>query len=90
MPISWMRSADVDPAADFPPTDYVTFDGEELIGRVYRISHGPGEGRWFWTMTATRPKQSSTGCLTNEVALCPASATAFVGLAAQSCLARRS
>jgi hypothetical protein len=55
-----MRSADLDPDAGFPPTDYVAFDGEEIIGRVYRIKHGPDEGRWRWSMTVSRPGPTFT------------------------------
>ena len=55
MQISWMRSADVYPGADYPDTDFIAFDGEEIIGRVYRISHGTEEGLWFWMMTVSRP-----------------------------------
>jgi hypothetical protein len=50
-----MRSADLYPDGAFPPTDYVAYDGEEIIGRVYRIEHGKDEGLWFWSMTAERP-----------------------------------
>jgi hypothetical protein len=53
--ITWMRSADLYPDGRFPDTDFVAFDGEEIIGRVYRIRHGKEEGLWFWSMTATRP-----------------------------------
>jgi hypothetical protein len=53
--ILWMRSADVYPDGSFPPTDFVAFDGEEIIGRVYQIRHGIQEGLWFWTMTVSRP-----------------------------------
>jgi hypothetical protein len=45
MPIAWMRSAYLYPDAGYPPTDYVAFDGEEIIGRVYQIEHGKDEGR---------------------------------------------
>jgi hypothetical protein len=53
--ISWMRSADMYPDAGYPDTDFVAFDGEEIIGRVYRIRHGTEEGLWFWSMTVSRP-----------------------------------
>jgi hypothetical protein len=42
-----MRTADVYPDAGYPDTDFVAFDGEEIIGRVYWISHGKDEGQWF-------------------------------------------
>ena len=60
MQISWMRSADVDPSADFPPDDFVALDGDEIIGRVYRIRHGTQEGLWFWSMTISRPGPAFT------------------------------
>ena len=53
--ISWMRSADMYPDAGYPDTDFVAFDGEEIIGRVYRIRDGTEEGLWFWSMTVSRP-----------------------------------
>jgi hypothetical protein len=59
-PISWLRSADLYPDADFPPDDFVAFDGDETIGRVYRIRHGTEEGLWFWTMTVSRPGPAFT------------------------------
>jgi hypothetical protein len=55
MPIAWMRSADLYPDAGYPPTDFVAFDGEEIIGRVYRIRHGTEQGLWFWSMTVSLP-----------------------------------
>jgi hypothetical protein len=50
-----MRSSDVYPDAGYPDTDFIAFDGEEIIGRVYRISHGKEEGLWFWARTVSRP-----------------------------------
>jgi hypothetical protein len=58
MPISWMRSADVYPDARYPPDDFIAFDGAEIVGGVYRISHSTQEGLWFWTMTVSRPGPS--------------------------------
>ncbi len=60
MPISRLRSADLYPEAGYPDTDYVAFDGEEIIGSVYRIRHGIQEGLWFWSMTADRPGPAFT------------------------------
>jgi hypothetical protein len=31
MPISWMRTQDAYPDASFPDTDFIAFDGEEMI-----------------------------------------------------------
>jgi hypothetical protein len=37
---------------DLPPEpDYIAFDGEKVIGRVYQHEHGTMKGRWLWTMT---------------------------------------
>jgi hypothetical protein len=53
-----MQSADLYPDDRFPDTGHVAFDSEEIIGRVYRIDRGKDEGRWFWSMTASRPGPS--------------------------------
>jgi hypothetical protein len=37
------------------PEDFQALDGDEIVGRVYQIPHGPQEGLWFWTMTVVRP-----------------------------------
>jgi hypothetical protein len=39
----------------YPPDDFVALDGDEIIGRVYRIRHGTQEGLWLWSMTVSRP-----------------------------------
>jgi hypothetical protein len=41
--ITWSRNLRDD--------DFAAFDGELRIGRVYRISGGPGAGKWSWTRT---------------------------------------
>jgi hypothetical protein len=55
-----MRSANPYPDGRFLPTDYVASDGEETIGRVFLLKHGPDEGRWYWTMAVSRPGRRST------------------------------
>ena len=60
MQISWIRSADVYPDARYPDTDFIAFDGEEIIGRVYRIRHGTEQGLWFWSMTVSLPGPAFT------------------------------
>ena len=50
MPVQWKRTADVldDREIDW---DYTALEGDEVVGRVYRIP----SGLWFWMMTADRP-----------------------------------
>jgi hypothetical protein len=55
MAVEWMRTRDVFPALDGLAHDYTALDGEAVVGRVYRIEGGPGQGLWFWSMTAHRP-----------------------------------
>jgi hypothetical protein len=35
--------------------DFRALNGDEIVGRVYQIPHGPQSGLWFWTMTVVRP-----------------------------------
>jgi hypothetical protein len=49
MPVEWER------IPDGVPEDFRALDGDEIVGRVYQIPHGPQSGLWFWTMTALRP-----------------------------------
>jgi hypothetical protein len=47
-------------ATRFPPdppevNDGVALDGEEVVGRVRLIEHGPLGGLWSWSMTAEAP-----------------------------------
>ncbi|MFL5130764.1 MAG: hypothetical protein ACJ8DD_11525 [Microvirga sp.] len=44
----------------YPPDDFVALDGDEIIGRVYRIRHGTQEGFWLWSMTVSRPGPAFT------------------------------
>jgi len=49
---------------ELPPsnTDFIAFDGDPSIGRVYEFKAGPEKGTWLWTMTAIRP---GTAAVTN-------------------------
>jgi hypothetical protein len=49
MPVEWER------IPDGVPEDFQALDGDEIVGRVYQIPHGPERGLWFWTMTVVRP-----------------------------------
>jgi hypothetical protein len=49
MAIEWER------ILDGVPKDLRALDGEEIVGRVYQLPHGPQGDLWFWTMTAFRP-----------------------------------
>lgn len=64
MAIYWMRTADVYPDTRYPDCftafdDAVRFprfhmtEGDEYIGGVRRIEHGPQAGLWQWTMTVS-------------------------------------
>ncbi|MGF6174718.1 hypothetical protein ABIE33_003026 [Ensifer sp. 4252] len=28
--------------------DFIGFDGDQLVGRIYRVDHSPLNGRWKW------------------------------------------
>jgi hypothetical protein len=32
--------------------DFSAYDGELLVGRVYRLTAGPDDRKWSWSMTA--------------------------------------
>jgi hypothetical protein len=49
MAVEWER------IPDGLPEDFQALDGDEIVGRVYQIPHGPEQGLWFWTMTVVRP-----------------------------------
>ncbi len=52
--IRWLLHHKINP--DLPmDADYVACDGDEPIGRVYRIGHGPNAKRWMWAVTAVAP-----------------------------------
>lgn len=39
-----------------PAPDFLAFDGERIVGRMFQITHSRGAGRWFWTVMATGPQ----------------------------------
>jgi hypothetical protein len=49
VPVEWER------IPEGVPEDLQALDGDEIVGRVYRIPLGPERGLWFWTMTVVRP-----------------------------------
>jgi hypothetical protein len=49
MPVEWER------IPGGVPEDFQALDGDEIVGRVYQIPHGPQAELWLWTMTAVRP-----------------------------------
>jgi hypothetical protein len=63
--IYWMRTKDVYPDAGYDDTFFTAFDpevrfprfhmetGDETIGNVHRITGGPQDGKWQWSMTVT-------------------------------------
>ena len=62
MPVQWER------IRNSLPEDFRASNGDEVVGRVYQIPHGPGQGLWFWTMTATRPGPRITFATNGRVA----------------------
>ena len=44
MPVEWER------IRGGLAEDFQALDGDEIVGRVYQIPHGPQAGLWFWTM----------------------------------------
>ena len=36
-----------------PAPDYLAFDGERVIGRMFQITHAGNAGKWLWTVMAT-------------------------------------
>jgi hypothetical protein len=52
MQISWKLTCDAIPDALWQSQDLTALDGDQVIGRVYRIEHGPGEGLWHWSLLA--------------------------------------
>jgi hypothetical protein len=49
VPVEWER------IPDGLPEDSRALDGDEIVGRVYRIPTGRERELWFWTMTAVQP-----------------------------------
>ncbi len=52
MVISWRPQHDVHKGRD-PAPDFLAFDGERVVGRIFQIAHRDGGGRWYWTVMAT-------------------------------------
>ena len=52
MVISWRPQHDVH-AGRLPGPDFLAFDGDRIIGRIFRIGPREGGGRWYWTVMAT-------------------------------------
>jgi len=50
MQVSWKLTRDAIPDALWQSQDLAALDGDQVIGRVYQIEHGPGEGLWHWTL----------------------------------------
>jgi hypothetical protein len=36
-----------------PAPDYLAFEGERVIGRMFQITHAGNAGKWLWTVMAT-------------------------------------
>jgi hypothetical protein len=53
--IVWMLSSDAFPKHPPGDVDFVAFDGELLVGRVYEITQGTDKGQWLWTMLVDLP-----------------------------------
>jgi hypothetical protein len=66
MQISWKLTRDTIPDALWQPQDLTALDGDQVIGRVYRIEHGPGEGLWHWTLMAASHNSCSTSLVSGH------------------------
>lgn len=60
MQISWKLTRDAIPDALWQAQDLTALDGDQVIGRVYQIEHGPGEGLWHWAVTGAPQSSCST------------------------------
>ncbi len=56
MNVYWRPHHEVHPELA-PDQDFIAYDGERDIGRVYLMTHSQQAGRWSWSMYA----HSSTG-----------------------------
>jgi hypothetical protein len=54
MPVEWER------IPNGLPKGFGALDGNEIVGRVYEIPHGPQAGLWLRTMIVVRPRPRIT------------------------------
>ncbi len=52
MVISWRPQHDVHKGRA-PAPDFLAFDDDRVVGRIFQLAHGGGGGRWYWTVMAT-------------------------------------
>ncbi len=52
MVISWRPRHEVYPD-HAPAPDFLAFDGERVIGRMFQMTHRGSTTRWYWTVMAT-------------------------------------
>lgn len=50
--LEWQRTVIDGSALQY---DFCAVDGDEKVGRIYRIKHPPSEGQWRWAMNASGP-----------------------------------
>jgi hypothetical protein len=82
-----MKTADLYPDAGYDETFFTAFDpevtyphfhdqeGDEMIGNVHKVPHGPERGLWQWSMTVSLPgplfhNRSGTAAGRGEAARC--------------------
>jgi hypothetical protein len=63
----WRPHHEVNPILS-PEPDFIAYDGEKVIGRVYEHMHGSQKGRWLWTMTDHGPGYPPPFAIHGEVA----------------------
>ena len=53
--MKWQRTGLLGADGSYDPDDWTLYadDGRNLA-RIYRIEHGPQEGRWFWAVHVDR------------------------------------
>jgi hypothetical protein len=51
MPMAWRLQHQVHPDRS-PAPDFLAFDGERVVGRMFQIAHAVSTSRWLWTLTA--------------------------------------
>lgn len=52
MTVSWRLRHEVYRDCASAP-DYLAFEGERIIGRMFQITHAGNAGQWLWTIMAT-------------------------------------